>query len=234
MIRSRLRDVLCWTMVALIPAWLNAADSGAAMLYAKGTVTVDGNQIKDSSAVFPGNIIETKPDSVANLNVTGSTVMLQPETVVKFQGSDIYLDHGSLSVASSSQLRVHVKCITANPLSTTWTQFDVADVQGTVQIVAHKGDVGINYTPEFSLAKATTPASAVASAKPAVTLSEGQQFNRYEREGCPMPDKAKSVAAASNGIQHSPAVQIIAGAAGGGVLIWVLTRGGNPISPTNP
>lgn len=228
------RGVLCWIMVVCIPASVMASDAGAAMLYAKGVVTVDGNAVTDSSAVFPGNIIETKPDALANLNASGSTITLQPETLVKFEGSDLYLDHGSLTVASSGRMRVHVKCAIVTPNSAAWTQFEVADVNGTIQVVARKSDVGISYGSEFTLAKVSGSSAAADVLKPPITVTEGNQYNRYEREGCPTEGKRGGPSALSIPIQDLPAVRIGAAAAGGGILLWVLTRGGNTISPTNP
>lgn len=228
-----LKHVFCSIAVAGISLGVYAADS-AGMLYAKGSVIVDGNPVKDSTAVLPGNLIETKADSEANLTVAGSTVTLRPETLVKFAGADIYLDHGAVNVGTSTQLRVHVKCVQAQPASTTWSQFDVADVQGTLQIVARKGGIGISFGSEFNLAKADAVTQNAASTKPPVALNEGQQFNRYEGEGCPVDAKHKGVAAASAGIQHNPVAQAIALAGGIGAAVYFIPHGSQSISPTAP
>jgi len=228
------RDIVCGIAVACVCLPLLAADTGA-MLYAKGDVTVDGNPVTDSIAAMPGSIVETKAGAVANLDVSGATITLQPETALKFAGNDLYLDHGGVTVASSSQMRVHVKCEIASPVSNAWTQFTVADVNGTIQVAALKSAVIISYGSEFVLAKAESMRGAPASAAPALTISEGQQYNRYEREGCPVPRTKGSPAAASGGILSSHVTQIGLAAAGTGVIIGLWPKGsGTPMSPTEP
>lgn len=227
------REIVCGMAVASVCLPLFATDTGA-MLYANGDVLVDGHPVTDSIAVIPGSVIETKAGAAANLNLAGATVTLQPETVLKFAGNDLYLDHGGATVASSSQMQVHVKCEIASPVSNTWTQFSVADVSGTIQVAALKGAVGINYGPEFILAKAETAGGATTSAAPAITVVEGQQYNRYEREGCPVQRTKGSPSAASGGILSSRVAQIGLVATGVGIIIGIWPRGSTPVSPTEP
>ena len=116
---------------------------GAAVVHSKGGVWVNGAEVADSTAVFPGDLLETKPGSVANLDAEGSSVLIQPESVVKFQGNSLNLEHGSVSVGTSTSMSVQVNCIKVEPVSNERTQYDVADVSGTVQVAAHKYDVNI-------------------------------------------------------------------------------------------
>ncbi len=225
--------IVCGIAVACVCLPLWAADTGA-MLYAKGEVLVDGHPVTDSTAALPGSMIETKAGAAANLNFSGATVMLQPETALKFAGNDLYLDHGGVTVASSSQMRVHVKCEIASPVSNAWTQFSVADINGTIQVAALKGAVGISYGSEFILAKAETMGGATAGAAPPITVVEGQQYNRYEREGCPVQRTKGSPSAASGGILSSRVTQIGLGAAGVGIVVTLWPKGGTPVSPTEP
>jgi hypothetical protein len=233
MMRRTFRGLVYGLVLAFAPVSLLAADTGA-MLYAKGEVTVDGHPVTDSTAVLPGSVIETKPGAVANLNASGTTVMLQPETLLKFTGTDLYLDHGGVTVASSSQMQVHVKCVNASPLTSVWTQFSVADVNGTVQVAAMKNAVGISYGSEFVLAKATSAGAAISSAKPPITVSEGQQYNHFEMEGCPIKSKPGAQSAAAGGIFSSPVTQIGIAATGAGIVIALWPRSGSPVSPTEP
>ena len=76
--------------------------------------------------VVSGDLLETKPGSVANLDAEGSSVLIQPESVVKFQGNYLSLEHGSVSVGTSTSMSVHVNCIKVEPVSRERTQYDVA------------------------------------------------------------------------------------------------------------
>jgi hypothetical protein len=139
-----LRSGLCWMMIAVFPLSLIAADSGAAMLYAKGPAWINGSTVPRSSAIFPGDLVQTKSDSMANINATGSSVMVLSDSLVKFEGDAVSIEHGSVSVATSKGMMTRAGEVTVAPATRAWTEFEVTDVDGTVQIVARKGDVSIS------------------------------------------------------------------------------------------
>jgi hypothetical protein len=116
-------------LIAVIPASLSAADAGA-MLYGKGVLR-NGVEIPNSSAVFSGDLLETRPGSIANLNSLGSSVIISPTSLVEFQGQSLSVEHGSVSVATSHGISVRVRCMTIVPVTSSWTQFEVTDVNGT-------------------------------------------------------------------------------------------------------
>src|ERR1700680_4140699 len=159
-----LQDVICWMLIAVTPASLVAADadSGAAMLYGrgKGTVWLNGKPLPRSSAVFPGDLIQTQPESLATLDASGSGVIVLPDSLVKFEANAVSLEHGGVSVATSKGMVAVAREITVTPASNTWTEFEVADANGTVQVVASKGEVNVN------------------CGKGTATLSEGEQATR--------------------------------------------------------
>src|SRR5579863_752688 len=95
------RKLLCGAMAVLFPLSLIAADTGPAILHSNGGVWVNGAEVAASTTVFPGDFIETRRGSVANLDTEGSSVLIQAESVVKFQGDYVTLDHGSVSVGTS-------------------------------------------------------------------------------------------------------------------------------------
>ena len=174
---SALRNSVCWMMVVLCPLSLLAADTGAAVVHSKGGVWVNGAEAADSTAVFSGDLLETKPGSVAHLDAEGSSVLIQPQSVVKFQGNYLTLEHGSVSVGTSTSMSVHVNCIKVEPVSKDRTQYDVTDFSGAVQVAAHKYDV--NITQSGVLGK--TPEN---SSSQSTVVHEGQQATRDEVAVC--------------------------------------------------
>ena len=64
-------------MALPLPLWLFAADTGAAILHTRGGVWVNGTEVADSTAIFPGDSRETKSGFVANLGAEGSSVLIQ-------------------------------------------------------------------------------------------------------------------------------------------------------------
>jgi hypothetical protein len=140
---SRLRNIVCWMLVAITPASLLAADSGAAMLYGRGPVWLNGSPLPNSSAVFPGDLIKTQPESLATLDASGSGVIVLPDSLVKFEGKSVTLEHGSVNVATSVGMVAIAGVVTVTPASNTWTEFEVGDANGSVQVFASKGSISV-------------------------------------------------------------------------------------------
>jgi len=212
---SMLRSAFVWVVIACFPVSLMAADSGAAMLYAKGTAWINGSMVPNSSAIFPGDIVQTKPDAIVNINASGSSVMILPDSLVKFDGQALAVDHGSVTVATSKSMSTQAEDLTVTPASNSWTQFEVSDADGKVQIVARKGNVSIN------------------DGSSTTVLAEGQQTvrdlteRRKRREGGAVP-------AAGGGVLDSPIVIGVGAAAVGGLAVWVLMQSSKPASPMAP
>ena len=135
-------------MLVIVPVSLLGQNppnqTGAAILHTQGGVWVNGYEARDSSAVFPGDLLETKPDSSASLSLDGSTVLIQPESVAKLQTNLLELDHGSVSVGTSKGFKVRVNCLTVVPALTEWTQYEVNNLNGNVQVAARKDDVNVD------------------------------------------------------------------------------------------
>ena len=95
------RKMICWMMMGMFPASLIAADSGAAMLHAKGTAWLNGSTVPKTSAIFPGDLVQTQPNSIVNINASGSNVMVLSDSLIKFEGDSVSVEHGRVSVATS-------------------------------------------------------------------------------------------------------------------------------------
>ncbi len=162
------RNAICWILIALTPGSLIASDGGldAAMLYGKGEVWLNGKSVPRSSAVFPGDLIQTQPESLATLDADGSGVVVLQDSLVKFEGNAVSLEHGGVSVATSKGMVAIARDITVTPASNTWTEFELADSNGTVQVVAGRGDVNVN------------------CGKGVANLSEGEQATPDESGNC--------------------------------------------------
>jgi len=200
---------LIWMMVAIFPASLMASESGGAMMYVNGSAWVNGSSVVQSSAVFPGDLVQTKPASLAKINAAGSSVSVLSDTTVKFESDAVSLDRGGVAVATSKGLGTRAGEVTVMPAGKSFTEFEVHDVDGKLEILAHKGDLNIS------------------DASGTVTLPEGQQTTRYassDRKGGAAP-------AAGGGALDSPIVIGIGLAAIGGLITWVLLQGSNPASP---
>jgi len=203
-----------------------AADTGSAIVRGNGGIWVNGMEVANSIAVFPGDSLETKPGFIGNLDAEGSSVLIQGESIIKFQGNYLVLDHGSVSVGTSTEFSVHVNCLKVEPLSNDRTQYDVSDTTGSVQVAAHKNDVRIQRTGSVK------KASSQGGASDNNIVHEGQQATRDESAVC----VAAAPEQAAQGL-NTKWIEI-GGAAGGGALVLclLLCRGTSPtsVSPSQP
>jgi hypothetical protein len=223
---SASRNFISWMMVLLFPLSLMAADTGSAIVRGGGGILVNGTEVADSIAIFPGDLVETKPGFIANLDAEGSSVLIQGESYVKFQGNFLVLEHGSVSVGTSTEFSVHVNCMRVDPLSNERTQYDVTDVNGTVQVAAHKNDVRIQRS---GLAK--KPTSQAGSSENGI-VHEGQQASREESAVC-----GAAVPEEPGHALNTKWLEIGGGVGGGAlVLCLLLCKGKSPsdVSPSQP
>ena len=198
--------------------------SASAILHTDGGVWVNGYEAHDSSAIFPGDLVETKPNASANLVLDGSTVLLAPETVGKFQGDLFELNHGVVSVVTTKGFKVRVNCIRVEPALNEWTQYIVSDLNGSVQVSAKKLDV--NVEREQGRAKPTVEGDISQKA----SVHEGEQKSYDESEICGAPPQPTS---AGSGI--SPKWIALGGGGGAGLLLClVLHCFGGTKTPSKP
>jgi hypothetical protein len=214
-------------MSVLLPVSLLAADTNSAVVHSKGGVWVNGAEATDSTVVFPGDLLETRPGFVANLDAEGTSVLIQPESIVKFQGTFLTLEHGSVEVGTSTSMGVHVNCVKVEPVSNDRTQYDVTDLSGTVHVEARKNDVNIS---QGALRKASSRSDSVQSP----TVHEGQQATREEAVACGAASRPGG--AGTNGL-NSKWIEIGGGTAGGVVVLCLILCKGTSssnVSPSSP
>jgi hypothetical protein len=223
MVRAFYLKILSSIIVVIFPVALLAADPPTAMLYSHGTALLNGNSITRSSAVFSGDLVQTNADSVAKINATGSSVLILNGSLVQYEGSTLKLEHGGVTISTSKLLATHAGEVTVSPSAGIWTEFEVRDVDGRVQIAARKGDLTISDDT------GTT------------TLAQGQETTRDDSQS--QTDNKKknkkrgaggTVPGATAGIFNSPvAIGIGAGIIIGGTA-WVLSTSEKPVSPPKP
>jgi len=226
---SAFRKLVCCVLVISFPALMLAADNSAAMLYTNGTAWVNGAHVpRASSSIFSGDLLQTRSDSVANINSPGSTITVFSDSLVQFEGSSLRIDHGGVTIATSKGVGTTVGDVRVLPLANSWTEFNVIDVDGTVRIAARKGDL------------------TVSDGASTVTLAQGQETTREEsssQSDKDQSDKGKkknkkraagAAPAASGGTLNSPIAVGIGAGAIAGVTAWVLIKNDVAVSPSKP
>jgi len=225
--RSAFSGVVSCVLAILFPLSMFAADSNAAMLYTNGAAWVNGAHVpRPSAAIFSGDLLQTRSDSVAKINQPGSTVTVLADSLVKFQGDSLDIEHGGVSVSTSRGLSTTAGDVKVSPAGSNWTEFNVTDVDGTVRVAARKGDLTIT------------------DGKATYTLAQGQETSRDDQSGNDDENGGKkknrrrgtgAAPAAGGGILNSPIAVGVGGAAAIGVAVWVLGfNNDEPASPAKP
>jgi hypothetical protein len=227
---SALRGMVSCVLLVLFPFSLFAADSNAAMLYINGSAWVNGAHVpRPSAAIFSGDLLQTRRDSVANINEPGSSITVMSDSLVQFEGTALKIEHGGVTVSTSKGVATNAGDVKVSPTSNSWTEFNVTDVDGTVRIAARKGDLTI-----FDGIQTTT-------------LQQGQETTRDETN----PDNQNSdksgkkknnkngqnsgaVAGATGGWLNAPYAVAGGAVAAGAITTWVLTKNPSPASPAKP
>ena len=212
-----MRKLTSLFLVLLIPSAMVAAEGDTAVLYGTGAVYLNGAQLATSSAVTNGDVIQTKDTGAANLNAAGSSVVIQSNTIVRFQSGGLALDRGSVTVATGRGLSVFARDFKITPASGNWTEFYISRASGVVQIIARKSGITLSCGANTS------------------TIKEGQQVSRDDAANCGLVDKAGGASPAAKGpILDSTWARDAGIAAGSGLLLWVLTKCEDPVSPSSP
>jgi hypothetical protein len=223
------RKLVCGVMIVIaiieiLPASLLGQEPERAMLHSDGGTSVNGKAVPDSSAIFLHDLMETRPASTAKIDVDGSTVTIRPGTVVRFEGAELVLKHGSLQLNSARAMTVRVNCVTVSPLLQNWTRYDVSDLEGKLTVAAYDSDVKIH-----------TAGAAVRRSKRAalqdVTVHRGEKITREER--CRTGSEAAQQDA-DGPILNSPWAIGAGVVAIGALTCFALCRDPGPVSPDKP
>ena len=206
--------ILSCLMVVILPVSMFAADQASAMVYSHGPALLNGNSIPRMSALFSGDLVQTNKDSVANINATGSSVLVLNDSLVQYEGNSVSLEHGGVSVSTSKSLATQVGAVIVSPAAGVLTEFEVRDVDGTVKIVARKGDLTIKDDA------GTT------------TLAQGQETTREEsrRDKNSKKRGGGSVPGAAGGALNSPVAIGIGTGIIVGVAAWAVIQSDDPVS----
>jgi hypothetical protein len=219
---------VCIAMAVVLPVSLDAQETAAAMLRSSGSgVLVNKNPAPTSIALFPNDLIETPQNAVARIELSGSAADINADTVVQFDGDELVLDHGSLSVNTTLGLRVRVGCLTVTPVNVSqWTQYNVSDLDGKVTVSAAKSDVYIDSRAKKAQ-EAKNPSRSTRD-----IVRESEQKSREEKCGAAYTkrDNVPGLGA----LMNSPYAIWGGTAVIGAVTCWVLCRTDNPASPSKP
>jgi hypothetical protein len=161
--------------------------------------------------------LQTTKESAATITASGSSVIVQPESVVKFSADIISLQQGNISVASSTGLATSAGTASVTPAARVWTEYEVTELNGVTDVLARKGNLNVD------------------CGKETVVLSDGMQVTSDASGHCRKSRRSGAYPPASGDILSNPYLKYIGAAAGGGTLIWLLwPHSHQPVSASQP
>ncbi|HEY6939282.1 MAG TPA: hypothetical protein VI424_19125 [Terriglobales bacterium] len=179
-----------------------------------------GNSELRSAALFVGDTVSTRPDSVASINADGSMILVLADSSVQFEGNSLNMSRGGVVVTTTQAMAVRAGKLTIAPLAQRSAKFEVSDSDGLVQIAAREGALEIKDGASTTI------------------LQEGQETTRQDSDQAGGHKTTKGAAPGGNGFHMSKKTAlIIGGAAAAGTTAALLLTTGNgshPVSPATP
>ena len=207
-------------MIVIVPTSLTAQDATRGLLYSDGGTWLNETPAPKVAAVFPDSLVQTQAGHAAKIEVQGSSALIQPETMVQFQGHELVVDHGSLQVDTVAEMEVIVGCVRISPTSYNPTQFEISDVNGKVRISVSKSEVKV-HSHEMAMPKS--------KAEPDLIVHAGGHAERADTCGSAATPKS-----GAGPLLDSRAAQIIGGITAATLICLGVCHGDDPISPDKP
>jgi hypothetical protein len=213
-----LRKLVVRLLVLVTSAALIAQESAPAVLFSTGSVYLNGAPVSNSSAITPGDVIQTKETGAANVNAPGSSVVIESNSIVRYRPEGFALDRGNISVATGKGVSVFARDFKITPASNGWTEFYVTRANGSVGIIARKNPI------------------TVSCGAGSTSVKEGQQISRNDVANCGLTTSGRGAAPAAKAPIITPERAAYGALGVGGALtIWALAaHNDNPVSPDKP
>lgn len=217
-VRFSLRTQLLAAMLLLAPTFLVAANS-AMLTVSDSEATSSANKVLRSSALFVGDTVATRPDSVASINAEGSMVLVLADSSVRFEGNSVNMGHGGVVVTTSQAMAVRAGKLTIAPVAQRAAKFEVSAADGIVQIAAREGTLAIDDGSSTTI------------------LQQGQETTRQDSDEGPRRGQGAPPTGSGFHMTKKTAAIIFGGAAAAGTTTAILLTTGNgshPVSPATP
>ncbi len=118
---------------------------GGAMLYANGNVKINGQPAAVSTGIFAGDKVEVGDSSAVSINRAGSSIVLSPNSSVKYEPANLDVLKGTVRVSTSQGMTVHAGNVSVSPQDkSTTAKFDVTASAGSVSIASQEGALSVN------------------------------------------------------------------------------------------
>jgi hypothetical protein len=161
MLSKVMQKMLAVLLTVACPSAIVMADRPSAILQTSGRVTLNGILTPHSVSVFTGDLIDTTDASVASVSRSGSSVVVDPNSSIRYQDDGFAILRGRARVQTANGMTVHAGPISVIP-ATKSALFDVSSDGRTALITSREGPLtltdgfdsttlGPGYTAKVSL-----------------------------------------------------------------------------------
>ena len=215
-----MQKLVALLLVIVCPSTILIAERPSAMLYATGTVSLNGMPSPKSSSIFAGDRIDTAESSVVSISRNGSLLVVDPNSSVEYQNDGFTIVKGTTRVRMSKGLAAHAGPLSVIPKADA-SLFDISNDGKTILVASREGSLTL------------TDGVETATLEPGYTAKVSVDPQEY-------PDQGPKPAARTRGDQKSHKkliIIILASAAAGAIIACVLACGGSggaPVTPVTP
>ncbi len=202
------RNLVTLLVMASILSTTVFAQADKAIIYPGQGVKLNGNGIQTSSAVMPGDTVQTG-SATAQLTGKGLIAQVEPDSTLQY-GDVMILSCGGVTVSSDANA-VQASDTRVSPMNGN-AKFQMLNRGGKLTINVQSGTVRV-------------------SSDQVATLTAGQSTELPSADGCPVLAAGKPLAAASTG---KGKWIVLGGAAAGAVTAGILLSDRKPSSPSEP
>ena len=135
--RCRITVLFCLLMVVVGVGMLSAQTDGA-MLYANGSVKVNGQAAGESTSISSGDRIDVTASSAGSINRSGSSVVVSPSSSVQYEPASVEVLQGGARVSTSKGMSASAGQVVVSPKDNT-AKFDVVRTDNKVVVVSREG-----------------------------------------------------------------------------------------------
>lgn len=130
--------IISIVLMVLTPAAMLMAETSNTMLYARGTVLLNGADVASSAPVVPGDKIDTAGSTAVTVDHNGSKVTVNPYSSLSYEADGVKVFRGGATVETNEGMTAKVSQITVAPVDKTAT-YEIARLNNKVTITSHTG-----------------------------------------------------------------------------------------------
>lgn len=132
--------IVSLVLVVVFPAAMLFGETGGAMVYAKGAVSINGVNVSNTSSIFSGDRVDTADASAVTINQTGSSIAVNPNSSVRYEKNDVDVYRGTARVSTSNGMAARVDQLNISPKDKT-AKFEIARLDNKVLVTSHEGQL---------------------------------------------------------------------------------------------